>query len=57
MNEQEAEELIKKFLEYKMMWHKEDGFVDSYILKQAMNILGQDKVTELTLQAHKIWND
>jgi len=39
MNEQEAEELIKKFLEYKMMWHKEDGFVDSYILKQAMNIL------------------
>ena len=57
MSEKEAEELIVKFLEYKMMWHKEEGFAPSYILKQAMDILGKDKVDELTLKAHKLWNE
>jgi hypothetical protein len=57
MSEQEAEELIKKFIEYKMMWHKEDGFADRYLIHQAINILGKTKVDELTLEITKIWNE
>jgi hypothetical protein len=57
MSKEEAEELFRKFLEYKMMWHKEDGFTSSYLLHQAINILGKDKVDELTLEIRRIWSE
>lgn len=57
MSEKEAEELIRKFLEYKMMWHTEEGFGDRYLLHVALNILGKDKVDKLTTEISKIWNE
>lgn len=57
MSEREAEDLIRKFIEHKMMWHSSDNFADGYIINQAINILGQKKVDEITQEIRKIWND
>lgn len=57
MSEKEAEEIIRKFLEYKMMWHTEEGFGDRYALHAAINVLGKDKVDKITTEIHKIWNE
>lgn len=57
MSEKEAEEIIRKFIEYKMMWYSEEGFTDRYRLNQAINILGQSKVDEITIELRKVWNE
>lgn len=57
MSEKEAEEIIRKFIEHKMMWHSEEGFTDRYKLNQAINILGQSKVDEITTELRRVWNE
>jgi hypothetical protein len=57
MSKEEAEDLVRRFLEHKMMWHSADGFVNSYAVHQAINILGPDKVEQITKEFHKIWNE
>ncbi len=57
MSESEAEKLIRRFVEHKMMWHSEEGFEDRYAINQALNILGEDKVKKITAEVRELWND
>jgi hypothetical protein len=57
MSEKEAEEVLRKFLEYKMMWHSQDNYANKYDVHHAMNVLGPKKVDEITKEFHKIWNE
>lgn len=57
MSEKEAEELYRRYLEHKMMWHKEDGFADLYQIPVVVGILGLDRVGEISDELHKLWNE
>jgi hypothetical protein len=57
MSKEEAEDIVRKFLEHKMMWHSSEGFLNTYTVHQAMNVLGQDKVDQIRKEFHKVWNE
>jgi hypothetical protein len=57
MSEKEAEQLYRRYLEHKMIWHREDGFPDLYAVPSAVHVLGLDKVDEIGKEIHKLWNE
>jgi len=57
MSEKDARELIKRFVEYKMLWFTSEGFGDKYLLNQAMNILGPEEVERIHQQLKKEWDE
>lgn len=56
MSESEAEKLIERFIEHKMMWHREDNFTNIYLVYQARNIVGEKKYQEIQQRLHNLWN-
>jgi hypothetical protein len=57
MSEKEAEQLYRRYLEHKMMWHKEDGFADLHTVPIAVHVLGLKKLDEIYQELHKLWNE
>ena len=57
MSKEEAKNLIRKFVEYKMLWFTDDGFGDRYLLHQAMNLLGQEEVDRISKELKIEWDE
>lgn len=57
MSEKEAEQLYRRYLEHKMMWHREDGFPDLYAVPHAVDILGLKKINDISKELHTLWNE
>jgi len=57
MSEKEAEQLYRRYLEHKMMWHREDNFADLHVVPVAVHVLGLKKLDEIYQELHKLWNE
>jgi hypothetical protein len=57
MSREDAEKLIKRFLEHKMLWFTDDGFADKYLIHQAMNIIGPEEVDKISKELKKEWDE
>jgi len=57
MSKEEAVDLIKKWLEHKMLWFEDSTFPNKYLVYQAMNLIGSDEVDKIHKELKIQWED
>lgn len=57
MSKEEAEEIIKRWVEHKMMWFDDSFFENRYVLHQAINVIGTEEVDKIARTLRETWED
>lgn len=57
MSKEEATEIVKRWVEHKMLWFDDSSFESKYLIHQAINIVGLEEVDNITKQIKSEWDD
>jgi hypothetical protein len=57
MSELEAELILRRWFENKMLWFEEEGPHGWVVLHQAMSVLGKDEVDRINAEVKKLLED
>lgn len=57
MSKEEAIEIVKRWVEHKMLWFDDSSFENKYLIHQAINLVGLDEVDKITKQIKTEWDE
>lgn len=57
MSREEAIEIVKRWVEHKMLWFDDSSFENKYIVHQAINMIGVEEVDKITKQLKAEWDE
>lgn len=57
MSKDEATDLIKEWLQHKMLWFDDSSFSSKYLVNQAINVIGPDEVDRIYKELKTNWQD
>lgn len=57
MSREEAVNVIKEWIEHRMLWFNDNSFTNKYLVHQAINILGTEEVDKIHKELKNNWED
>lgn len=57
VSREEAVDIVKQWLEYKMLWFDDYCSQNKYIVYQAINLIGAEEVDNIAKQIKNNWDD
>jgi hypothetical protein len=57
VSREEAVNVIKEWIEHRMLWFNDNSFTNKYLVHQAINILGTEEVDKIHKELKNNWED